>query len=86
MEDAATAEICRMLLWQWRRFEAPLDDGRPFDETLFARMFDEEVAALGDIPHLTEAARLFASLIRSDDPAEYLTVPAQRLLDRSATG
>ena len=86
MEDAATAEICRMLLWQWRRFEAPLDDERPFDETLFARLFDEEVAALGDIPHLTEAARLFASLIRSDDPAEFLTLPAQRLLDRSATG
>ena len=30
MEDAATAEICRMLLWQWRRYEAPLDDGRAF--------------------------------------------------------
>ena len=59
---------------------------RPFDETLFARLFDEEVAALGDIPHLTEAARLFASLIRSDDPAEYLTLPAQRLLNLAERG
>ena len=46
MEDAATAEICRMLLWQWRRFEAPLDDGRTFDEPLFAQLLDEEVAAM----------------------------------------
>ena len=28
MEDAATAEICRTQLWQWLKFEAPLDDGR----------------------------------------------------------
>ena len=46
MEDAATAEICRMLLWQWRRFEAPLDDGRAFDDALFAALLDEEVAAM----------------------------------------
>ena len=28
MEDAATAEICRTQLWQWLKFEAPLEDGR----------------------------------------------------------
>ena len=33
MEDAATAEICRAQLWQWLRFEAPLDDGRRFSPT-----------------------------------------------------
>ena len=29
MEDAATAEISRSQLWQWRTTGAPLDDGRP---------------------------------------------------------
>ena len=31
MEDAATAEISRSQLWQWRPHGVALDDGRPFD-------------------------------------------------------
>jgi malate synthase len=85
MEDAATAEICRMLLWQWRRFEAPLDDGRAFDEALFAALLDEEVVAMPVVPHRDEAVALFAGLVRAEEPAEFLTLPAQCLLDR-ATG
>jgi malate synthase len=85
MEDAATAEICRMLLWQWRRFAAPLDDGRAFDEALFAELFAQEVAAIPPSPCRDEAAALFAGLVRADAPAEFLTLPAQALLDR-ATG
>ena len=85
MEDAATAEICRMLLWQWRRFEAPLDDGRAFDEAMFEALLDEEVAAMPAVAHLGEAADLFAALVRAERPAEFLTLPAQGLLDR-ATG
>ncbi len=34
MEDAATAEISRSQLWQWRRHAVPLDDGRPFSDDL----------------------------------------------------
>ena len=83
MEDAATAEICRMLLWQWRRYEAPLDDGRAFDEALFAKLLDEEVAAMPAVAHRDEAVDLFASLVRADQPAEFLTLPAQSLLDRA---
>jgi len=83
MEDAATAEICRMLLWQWRRFEAPLDDGRRFDEALFAALLDEEVNMMPAVVHRDEAVALFASLVRADPPAEFLTLPAQSLLDRA---
>jgi malate synthase len=83
MEDAATAEICRMLLWQWRRFQAPLDDGRIFDEALFATLLDEEVAAMPAVAHRDEAVALFASLVRAGQPAEFLTLPAQSLLDRA---
>jgi malate synthase len=86
MEDAATAEICRMLLWQWRRFSAPLDDGRAFDEALFGALLEEEVAAMPAIPHLDEAVALFASMVRADAPVEFLTLPAQALLDRAAVG
>jgi malate synthase len=83
MEDAATAEICRMLLWQWRRFEARLDDGRAFDEPMFAALLAEEVAAMPAQPDLDAAAALFAALVRADEPAEFLTLAAQPLLDRA---
>jgi malate synthase len=83
MEDAATAEICRMLLWQWRRFEAPLEDKRAFDDALFTALLDEEVAAMPAMAHRDEAVTLFASLVRAEQPAEFLTLPAQSLLDHA---
>ena len=83
MEDAATAEICRMLLWQWRHYTAPLDDGRSFDERLFTMLLNEEVAAMPALPHRDEAVGLFAQLVRADMPVEFLTLPAQLLLDRA---
>ena len=35
MEDAATAEISRSQLWQWRQHGAKLSDGRPFTAELY---------------------------------------------------
>ena len=81
MEDAATAEICRTQLWQWLKFEAPLDDGRNFTLDLFEQWFDEEVGMLAEVPEIGEAARLFHNMIVSDDLVEFLTLPAYELLD-----
>ncbi len=81
MEDAATAEICRTQLWQWLKFEAPLDDGRSFTLDLFEQWFDEEVGLLAEVPEITESARLFHNMIVSDDLVEFLTLPAYELLD-----
>jgi malate synthase len=81
MEDAATAEICRTQLWQWLKFEAPLDDRRRFTLDLFEQWFDEEVGLLAEVPNIKEAARLIHSLVVSDDLAEFLTLPAYELLD-----
>jgi malate synthase len=36
MEDAATAEIARALLWLWRARGTALDDGRVVDDALYA--------------------------------------------------
>ncbi len=79
MEDAATAEICRAQLWQWLRFEAPVD-GQPFTSELFQRWFDEEVEALGHLPHLGEASRLVHTLVTDETFEEFLTLPAYRQL------
>src|SRR6186997_113806 len=47
MEDAATAEIARALLWLWRARGTALDDGRVVDDALYRQFRDEELARLG---------------------------------------
>ena len=47
MEDAATAEISRSQLWQWRRTGTALEDGRPVDADLYRSIRYEELATLG---------------------------------------
>lgn len=79
MEDAATAEICRAQLWQWLKFEAPVD-GVPLTRDRFDDWFKDEVAALPDVPHLAEAARLVHQLVTDEEFEEFLTLPAYRHL------
>ena len=43
MEDAATAEISRAQLWQWRHHGVSLDDGRKVTGALI----NDEIKALG---------------------------------------
>jgi malate synthase len=83
MEDAATAEICRAQLWQWLRFEAPLNDGRKLIRSLFDGLLEEEVRALEGpvMARLDEAAEIFAGLVTADDLAEFLTLPAYERLE-----
>jgi len=81
MEDAATAEICRAQLWQWLRFEAPLDDGRDLTLDLFEDWLADELAKLDDGPNIALAAKLFYGLATSPGFEEFLTLPAYALLD-----
>ena len=46
MEDAATAEISRSQLWQWRIRGTPLDDGRPLTAERYAAIREEELESL----------------------------------------
>jgi malate synthase len=78
MEDAATAEIARSLLWHWRHRGAALEDGRRVDDALYATVRDEELARLGGAGEgrLAEAAELLDSLVLTDTPTDFLTLPA----------
>ena len=78
MEDAATAEISRSQLWQWRVTATPLDDGRPLTADRYRAIRDEELAALGgpDESRLGEAAHLLDMLVLDDGFVEFLTLPA----------
>lgn len=89
MEDAATAEISRAQLWQWRRHGARLEDGRLVDSALIRRTVEEELARLETelgrerfaSGRWREAAALLLDLVLADEFVEFLTLPAyERLL------
>jgi len=84
MEDAATAEISRAQLWFWVHHGGKLDDGRPVTAALYRALRDDEASKLADLPaaaHLRQAIAILDELVESDDFAEFLTLPAYRLLD-----
>jgi malate synthase len=81
MEDAATAEISRSQLWQWRMRRTPLDDGAPLTpERYLAIRADElatlEASAADSGARLGEAAKLLDGLVLEDAFTEFLTLPA----------
>ena len=85
MEDAATAEISRSQLWQWRVGGAQMEDGRFVTGGLFTTIRDEELASLGGPDggngRLGDAAELLDRLVLDDTFTEFLTIPAGTLLD-----
>ncbi|MFO7567746.1 MAG: malate synthase A [Enhygromyxa sp.] len=89
MEDAATAEISRAQVWQWRRHGAALDDGRVVDADLIRKIVAEEMqtirAEVGDARFESgrfELARdLFLELALAEELADFLTLGAYAHLE-----
>jgi malate synthase len=73
MEDAATAEISRSQIWQWRRH------GRIEEERVRA-FEDEELADAGE-GRWQEAREVFDRVALGDDFVEFLTLPAYEYID-----
>ncbi len=92
MEDAATAEISRVQIWQWLRHGAAIEtpDGgvRKLDRAWLQAIMDEEIASLrrGLAPEAwasgcyDAAAELFARTATADPLTEFLTLPAYEAL------
>ncbi|MBZ9715000.1 malate synthase A [Deinococcus multiflagellatus] len=78
MEDAATAEISRAQLWQWRQHRVTLDDGRVLTEELWDALYDDEAAQLGAA--FEDAARLFREAATRTPLVEFLTLPGYEVL------
>jgi malate synthase len=84
MEDAATAEISRTQLWQWRTTGATLDSGEAVDAALIERITAEQLdvwkVAVGDnfyaAGKFEEAAEIFSTLVLADALEPFLTLPA----------
>jgi len=88
MEDAATAEISRAQIWQWIKYRAVLENGVTVTPEFFERALAEEMRrveqeigaeayAEGRFP---EAIELFRSISLAADFADFLTLPAYRLI------
>jgi len=88
MEDAATAEISRAQLWQWRVHGAKLDDGTVIDagllEDVFAEVDTELRAQLGDEKYATHkiepATDIMRQMVFDDEFTEFLTLAAYPLI------
>ena len=84
MEDAATAEISRTQVWQWRTTGTVLDSGEAIDAALIERVIGEQLdvwkAAVGDnfyaAGRYKEAADIFRELVLARDLEPFLTLPA----------
>jgi malate synthase len=84
MEDAATAEISRTQLWQWKQAGAALESGEAVDAALITRVTEEQLALykaqVGDnffaAGKYKEAADLFRTLVLADKLEPFLTNPA----------
>jgi malate synthase len=81
MEDAATAEICRAQVWQWLRYGAHLNDGRPVTEAMVKEIIHQRAAELGNDKKLQQAAKLLENLTTNRKFAEFLTLASYDLLD-----
>ena len=85
MEDAATAEISRSQLWQWRVTGAAVDGVGPFDADRYREIRAGELAALGGpragAGHLGAAAEILDGLVLAADCEEFLTIRAYPRLD-----
>ena len=88
MEDAATAEIARMQIWQWVHHGVEVGALGHLDHSLFHSFIQETLlqirAEVGEVPfeegRYLEAADLFETLVLADTPEDFLTTPAYPVL------
>ena len=88
MEDLATSEISRSQLWQWLRYGATLDDGRPITAEMYDTLLADELKKIRaeygdaryDAGHFPAASELFMRMSKSETFDEFLSLPAYELL------
>ncbi|NLT30694.1 MAG: malate synthase A [Propionibacterium sp.] len=78
MEDAATAEISRSQIWQWRNAGVTTAEGNRVDTAWLQQIFDEVVAGLErfDGDRYDDARELFGQVALADEYPDFLTLPA----------
>lgn len=91
MEDAATAEISRVQVWQWLHHGVALADGRQVTRELVAALANDAMGTIQsevgaerfNAGRYDEALELFLELATAPECADFLTLPAyERLVAR----
>jgi malate synthase len=88
MEDAATAEISRVQVWQWRHDGAKLSDGRPVTPELIRTTIGTELEHIKTVVgperyergNYAQASELFERLVLEEPCKDFLTTEAYRYL------
>jgi malate synthase len=89
MEDAATAEISRMQIWQWVRHGVKLADGRTVTRELVREVLDQETAKIREqvgeqtwqAGRPAETREIFERVALAEELVEFLTLVAYEYLD-----
>jgi malate synthase len=88
MEDAATAEISRVQVWQWIRHGVKTAEGTRVTASWVDGLVDQELAKIEVSMGTTfgrfrwaEAARIFREVALSESLPDFLTLPAYEILD-----
>lgn len=84
MEDAATAEISRAQLWQWRYHNARTNAGKIVDDAAMLDFFNQETVKLsgefGGDKHFHDASLLFRDMVMTPVMDEFLTTKAYEMV------
>ncbi len=90
MEDAATAEISRAQVWQWKTHKAPIEGavGMYVDIGVIRDAMGEAMANIEKEVgkerfkngHYEAAVQLFEELVMANDVPEFLTIPAYEMI------
>ena len=85
MEDAATAEISRISLWQWVFHGSKTVEGKPVTPQFIDQIIASEAAKLTSLdPNAVDLSRRYLSQqVRAKEPSEYLTTDLTAHLDNS---
>ena len=88
MEDAATAEIARAQLWQWRRFDKSTAEGTALTADMLGakieaicKSIQAEVEGQTELQdRIAQASTILKDLVLADEFVEFLTLPAYDVL------
>lgn len=85
MEDAATAEISRISLWQWVFHGSKTVEGKPVTPQFIDQIIASEAAKLTGLdPNAVDLSRRYLSQqVRAKEPSEFLTTDLTAHLDNS---
>ena len=87
MEDAATAEISRISLWQWVYHGCSTNDGKRITPEYIDTLLAQEAEKFKNInPRAIDISRRYlAQQVRAREPSEFLTTDLTPYLDNSAS-